>query len=96
MNRSELITTLSQRFPQLVRQDAELAVTEILDAVARALINGRRVEIRGFGSFALNYRPPRMARNPKTGDTVAVPGKHFPYFKAGKALREVVIEQNQL
>jgi integration host factor subunit beta len=96
MNRSELITTLSQRFPQLVRQDAELAVTEILDAVARALINGRRVEIRGFGSFALNYRPPRTARNPKTGEKVAVPGKYVPHFKAGKALREVVIERNWL
>jgi integration host factor subunit beta len=67
MNQSQVITTLSQRFPQLGRQDAELAVTEILDAVARALINGRRMEIRGFGSFALNYQPPRTVRNPKTG-----------------------------
>ena len=96
MNRSELIATLSQRFPLLAHQDAELAVTEIIDAVARALMTGRRVEIRGFGSFSLNYRPARMARNPKTGEQVAVPGKHVPHFKAGKGLRAVVIKRNQL
>jgi integration host factor subunit beta len=96
MTRSELIAALSQRFPQLVRQDAELAVSEILNAVGKTLIEGGRVEIRGFGSFALNYRPPRIGRNPKTGEKVAVPAKYVPHFKAGKELRELVIDRQTL
>ncbi len=81
---------MAERFPQLVMKDAELAVSEILAAIAESLSTGNRVEIRGFGSFALNYRPPRLGRNPKTGVKVAVPGKHAPHFKAGKELRELV------
>ena len=94
MTRSELIAALAQRFPQLVQKDAEMAVAEILGAISAALAAGDRVEIRGFGSFSLNYRPPRTGRNPKTGEKVAVPGKYVPYFKAGKELRERV-EQHQ-
>lgn len=90
MTRSELIATLAQRFPQLVRPDAEMAVGEILDSIARTLADGGRVEIRGFGSFALNYRPPRIGRNPKTGEKVAVPGKYAPHFKPGKELRALI------
>ena len=90
MTRSELTAALAQRFPQLVQKDAEMAVTEILGAIATALAVGNRVEIRGFGSFSLNYRPPRTGRNPKTGEKVAVPGKHVSHFKAGKELRERV------
>lgn len=90
MTRSELIVALAQRFPQLHQKDAELAVSEILTAISKALSDGNRVEIRGFGSFALIYRPPRIGRNPKTGATVHVPGKHAPHFKAGKELRERV------
>lgn len=90
MTRSELVALLAQRFPQLVQNDAELAVAEILDAVGHALSSGGRVEIRGFGSFSLNYRPPRIGRNPKTGERVDVPGKYSPHFKAGKELRELV------
>lgn len=56
----------------------------------QTLIRGDRIEIRGFGTFHLNYRPPRTGRNPKTGDLVDVPGKHVPHFKAGKALREAI------
>ena len=85
-----MTTALAQRFPQLVQKDAEMAVAEILGAIAAALAAGNRVEIRGFGSFSLNYRPPRTGRNPKTGEKVAVPGKYVPYFKAGKELRERV------
>ena len=55
-----------------------------------ALASGERIEIRGFGSFSLHYRPPRRGRNPKTGDSVALPGKHVPHFKPGKELREKV------
>lgn len=90
MTRSELIASLAQRFPQLVQKDAELAVAEILCAVGSALSSGGRVEIRGFGSFTLNYRPPRIGHNPKTGHKVAVPAKHVPHFKAGKELRDGV------
>jgi integration host factor subunit beta len=91
MTRSELIENLARRFPQFVRQDADLAVTEILRAVSESLIQGGRVEIRGFGSFALSYRPPRTGRNPKTGEKVSVPAKWAPHFKAGKELRENVM-----
>lgn len=90
MTRSELTILLAERFPQLVHKDAEMAVTEILRAIHTALAVGNRVEIRGFGSFGLNYRPPRQARNPKTGAPVAVAGKWIPAFKAGKELRERV------
>lgn len=90
MTRSELITALSQRFPQLVQQDAELAVKEILGAISSTLSRGGRVEIRGFGTFSLNYRPPRIARNPKTGETFPIEGKYAPHFRAGKDLRDNV------
>lgn len=90
MTKSELIDAVSDRFPQLLRIDTELAVNEILDAIARTLANGRRVEIRRFGVFSLNYRPSRIGRNPKTGEAVHVPGIYTPHFKAGKNLREGV------
>ncbi|MDR3214195.1 MAG: integration host factor subunit beta [Azoarcus sp.] len=90
MTRSELVARLAARFPQLVAKDAEYAVRMILDAMTAALARGHRIEIRGFGSFALNYRPPRVSRNPKSGDKVLVPEKYVPHFKAGKELRERV------
>ncbi|MBS1130703.1 MAG: hypothetical protein H6R16_1705 [Proteobacteria bacterium] len=91
MTRSELVTAIAERFPQLVQQDAHLAVREILGAISASLAQGGRIEIRGFGTFALNYRPARIARNPKTGEKVAVAGKYVPHFKAGKELRELVL-----
>jgi integration host factor subunit beta len=90
MTKSELIARLAERFPQLVAKDADFAVKMILDALTAALVRGDRIEIRGFGSFALNYRPPRIGRNPKSGDKVQVPEKYVPHFKAGKGLRERV------
>ncbi|MBK7901066.1 MAG: integration host factor subunit beta [Azonexus sp.] len=90
MTKSELIARLAERFPQLVTKDADFAVKMILDAMSEALVRGDRIEIRGFGSFALNYRPPRVGRNPKSGDKVSVPAKWVPHFKAGKELRERV------
>ncbi|HRH73442.1 integration host factor subunit beta [Zoogloea sp.] len=90
MTKSELIARLAERFPQLVAKDAEFAVKMILDAMTDALSRGDRIEIRGFGSFALNYRPPRVGRNPKSGEKVQVPEKFVPHFKAGKELRERV------
>ncbi len=92
MTKSELIARLASRFPQLVAKDADFAVKMMLDAMSEALAKGDRIEIRGFGSFALNYRPPRTGRNPKSGDKVSVPEKWVPHFKAGKELRERVDE----
>lgn len=90
MTKSELINRLAERNPHLVAADAELAVKTILDAMMQSLLEGKRIEIRGFGSFSLNYRPPRVGRNPKTGEKVTVDGKHVPHFKAGKELRDRV------
>ena len=90
MTKSELIARLAERYPQLVAKDAEFAVKTILDAMAKTLSDGHRIEIRGFGSFALSYRPPRIGRNPKSGERVLVPEKRVPHFKPGKELRERV------
>lgn len=90
MTKSELIARLAERFPQLVAKDADLSVKMMLDAMTEALAQGDRIEIRGFGSFSLNYRPPRIGRNPKSGVKVQVPAKYVPHFKAGKELRERV------
>ncbi len=90
MTKSELIARLAERYPQLVAKDADFAVKTLLDAMSDALVAGQRIEIRGFGSFATNTRPPRIGRNPKSGETVVVPGKRVPHFNAGKELRERV------
>lgn len=90
MTRSDLIVKLAERYSQLLAKDTELAVKVILDSMSATLTTGGRIEIRGFGSFALNYRPPRLGRNPKSGDKVQVPAKYVPHFKAGKELRERV------
>lgn len=90
MTRSDLIARLAERHPQLLSKDTELAVKVILDAISVTLSRGGRIEVRGFGSFGLNYRPPRQGRNPKTGDRVNVPAKYVPHFKTGKELRERV------
>lgn len=96
MTKSELIARLAARYPQLVAKDAEFAVKTILDAMTVSLVEGQRIEIRGFGSFSLHYRPPRMGRNPKTGEAVALAGKNVPHFKPGKDLRERVNESRHL
>jgi integration host factor subunit beta len=88
MTKSELILRLAERFPQLVTKDAEFAVKTILDAMADSMVQGQRIEIRGFGSFALSLRPPRIGRNPKSGERVMVREKRVPHFKPGKELRE--------
>jgi len=90
MTRSELITAIASRFPTLTAKDAEIAVKEILGAIGHSLSQGQRVEIRGFGSFGLNYRPARTGRNPRSGEAVAVPAKYVPHFTAGKEMREGV------
>ena len=88
MTRSDLIELLARRFSFLTVKDVDTSVKEITEAIGSTLSQGERVEIRGFGSFALNYRPPRTGRNPKTGAPVAVPEKWIPHFKPGKEMRE--------
>ena len=90
MTKSELIEILARRQSHLKAEDVDLAVKALLEMMGGALASGERIEIRGFGSFSLHYRPPRLGRNPKTGDSVALPGKHVPHFKPGKELRERV------
>ena len=90
MNRSDLIYRLAESHPQLQLKDAELSAKLIIDALSDTLLQGGRVEVRGFGSFSLNYRAPHQGRNPKTGAKVQVPAKYVPHFKAGKELRERV------
>ena len=93
-NKSQLIASLTQDQHQLPEVDVELAVKHILKRMASALIHGERIEIRGFGSMTLHYRPPRVGRNPKTGDRVHIPGKYVPHFKPGLGLRRQVNGEN--
>jgi integration host factor subunit beta len=90
VTKSELIQALSERQPHLELPDVELAVKTLIDQMTEALAHGERIEVRGFGSFSLHFRPPRMGRNPKTGEVVALSGKFVPHFKPGKELRERV------
>lgn len=90
MTKSELIAALAARYSQLAARDTDYAVKTVLDAMTQALAEGQRIEIRGFGSFSLSERAPRVGRNPKSGEQVMVPGKQVPHFKAGKELRERV------
>jgi integration host factor subunit beta len=92
MKRSELVRRLAGRFPALQPRDAYSAVNLICEAMAQVLRDGRRIEIRGFGSFAVNYRKARLNRNPRTGERVQVPPKHVPHFKTGKELRKMVAQ----
>ena len=90
MTKSELIEALAKRQTHLAFADVEMAVKSVIEQMSEALAQGERIEVRGFGSFALHFRPSRMGRNPKTGEAVALPGKHVPHFKPGKELRERV------
>ncbi|MGF1529690.1 MAG: integration host factor subunit beta [Candidatus Competibacterales bacterium] len=90
MTKSELIEALAQKKLDLPHKDVELAVKALIEQMSESLSSGERIEIRGFGSFSLHFRPPRVGRNPKTGDSVALPGKYVPHFKPGKELRERV------
>jgi integration host factor subunit beta len=94
MTKSELIESIARKQTHLAYRDVELSVKSMLEQMSETLAAGDRIEIRGFGSFSLHYRPPRIGRNPKTGDAVALPGKHVPHFKPGKELRERVDSAN--
>jgi integration host factor subunit beta len=90
MTKSELIEILSRRQGHLKADDVDMGVKTLLEMMSNALTEGERIEIRGFGSFSLHFRPPRLGRNPKTGESVALPGKYVPHFKPGKELRDRV------
>ena len=90
MTKSELIEALAKQQPHLALKDVELTVKCIIEKMNQALSTGERIEIRGFGSFSLHLRPPRLGRNPKTGESVALSKKYVPHFKPGKELRDRV------
>ena len=92
VTKSELIDNIARKQPQLAYKDVELAVKTVIEQMTQALASGRRIEIRGFGSFSLHFRPARMGRNPKTGEPVPLPAKYVPHFKPGKELRRRVDE----
>ena len=92
VTKSELIENLSRKLNHLAYRDIELSVKSLLEMMSQSLSNGERIEIRGFGSFSLHHRPARIGRNPKTGESVALPAKYVPHFKPGKELRERVDE----
>jgi len=92
MTKSELIERLCAEQTHLSAKEIEDAVKDILEHMANTLEAGERIEIRGFGSFSLHYREPRVGRNPKTGEKVELEGKYVPHFKPGKELRERVNE----
>jgi len=96
MTKSELIEVIARKQKHLPSKDVELAVKHLLELMSSSLASGERIEIRGFGSFSLHFRPPRMGRNPKTGEAVALSGKFVPHFKPGKDLRERVNENRKL
>jgi len=95
MTKSELIEIITAKQKHLPAKDVELALKQILEIMSDALSVGERIEIRGFGSFSLHYRAPRVGRNPKTGQSVSLDGKFVPHFKPGKELRDRVNEDEE-
>lgn len=95
ITRSELIDALVGKQSHLAHRDVELAVKTILEKMSDSFRDGDRIEIRGFGSFSLHYRPARTGRNPKTGESVSVQDKFSPHFKPGKELKERVDAVNR-
>lgn len=92
MTKSELIDLLASNHPELTIEHLEHAVKAMLEYMSEALSKGERIEIRGFGSFSLHFRPPRKGRNPKTGEQVSLKSKYVPHFKPGKQMRDRVNE----
>lgn len=90
MTKAELVDKIAEKRPGLTRKQVEVVVNTVLDGIKDALSREDKVEIRGFGSFRVRYRRAKEGRNPKTGETVSVPPKKVPFFKAGKEMREMV------
>ena len=95
MTKSDLIESLAKNQGHLAHKDVELAVKSLIEKMSQSLAGGERIEIRGFGSFSLHFRPPRMGRNPKSGSAVALQGKHVPHFKPGKELKDLINEAGE-
>lgn len=95
MTKSELIQKLAERNPHLFLRDIEKIVDTVFDEISEALVDGDRVELRGFGAFSIKHRDARVGRNPRTGETVQVDAKRLPFFKTGKALRERLNDDNE-
>ena len=91
ITRSDLVKTLSKNQRYLAPKDVEVVVNSLINMLSNSLSSGERVEIRGFGSFNLHYHPPRIGRNPRTGEPVNIAGKYVPHFKPGKELRQRVL-----
>ena len=91
MTRLDLIKVLSKKQKYLAAKDVEVAVKSLINILSDSLSSGERVEIRGFGSFNLQYHEPRSGRNPQTGESVKIPGKHVPHFKPSKELKKRVL-----
>jgi len=94
MTKSELIQKLADRNPHLFLRDIEKIVDTVFDEISETLVDGDRVELRGFGAFSIKHREARTGRNPRTGETVEVEAKRLPFFKTGKALRERLNDEN--
>ncbi len=90
MTKSDLIQILGEKYPQMPAKDIEMAVKAMVEYMAETLAQGNRIEIRGFGSFSIRFRPPRIGRNPKTGTRVELGSRYVPHFKPGKGLRDKV------
>lgn len=95
MTKSEVIERIAEKQLHLPVKDVELSIKQILALMSDSLANGERIEIRGFGSFSLHFRAPRIGRNPKTGEPVSLSGKHVPHFKPGKDLKLQVNQGRQ-
>lgn len=95
MLKSKLIDRLAKKLNHISVHEINHSVNVLIEAMRCALSRGERIEIRGFGSFALHYQPPHNARNPKTGKQVITKGKNRPHFKPGKKLRERVDRENK-
>ena len=90
INKKDLIEIIAKEQDQLPYKDIELSIKTIISSMVKSLKKGERIEIRGFGSFSLRYRKPRVGRNPKSGQTVNIEERYVPHFKPGKSLKERV------
>jgi integration host factor subunit beta len=88
LNKSDLILKILESEPTLFKKDATKIVNVFFDTISNAIAKGERVELRGFGVFAVKKREARIARNPKNGDVVAVPSKKVPFFRMGKDMKD--------
>ena len=92
INKKDLIELISKDQDQLPQRDIDLAIKTIINSMLGSLASGKRIEIRGFGSFALRYRKSRIGRNPKSGESVEIAERYVPHFKPGKKLKQIVNE----